>query len=281
MIRNAIGAVLAAAGATAAVWSVFRAWYDGRPGRYVEIGDLFGGITSGRADPWTSLLLPMAFAALLTLVGLLLRSRPAVALAGVVVLGATVLWMVRQGQAAGSLTVGDGREGVGPGVGLALGGGLLLPLAAAVMAGRRRPGRRRRRGPAPEPVGPPYQGHQDHQGHDGYRNHHGHQDHDGYQDRPDHHGRYQDHPDHPDHPGRPVDPYGQQPYGPDPYGQRPPGRYEDPYGHGEHGHRDHPGDPYGHWGQGHRGHPEDPYAQDTDPYRNPPGRGDHPDDHRH
>ncbi|WP_149179337.1 hypothetical protein [Streptomyces sp. TRM49041] len=136
MIRNVIGAVLAVVGAAAAVWSPFVAWYEGRLGRYYEIDDPFTGITAERADLWTSLFLVMAVAGVVTLVGLLLRSRLTVLLAGIIVLGFTILWMVRQGQAAGNLTVTGDDTGVGWGVALALGGGLLLLLAAAVMTGR-------------------------------------------------------------------------------------------------------------------------------------------------
>ncbi|MER7949187.1 hypothetical protein ABTY59_17540 [Streptomyces sp. NPDC096079] len=137
MIRTIAGSVLALAGATAAVWSPFRAWYDGRPGRDYAVGDLFTGITDEKADLLASILLPFAFAALLTLVGVLLRSRLLVALAGVVVLGFTVLWMVRVGQAEGGLTVGSDGTGLGDGVANAFGGGALLLLGALVMPGRR------------------------------------------------------------------------------------------------------------------------------------------------
>ncbi|MGW7196244.1 hypothetical protein [Streptomyces chryseus] len=141
MIRNVLGWILALVGATAAVLSPFRTWYDGRLGRDYRIGDLFGGITDSGAAIFGSLLLPFAFAALLTLAGLLLRSRAAVALAGIVVLGFTVLWMVRVGQALGSLTVDADGTGLDVGVAMALGGGVLLLLAAVLL-----PGRARRRG---------------------------------------------------------------------------------------------------------------------------------------
>ncbi|MFI9584594.1 hypothetical protein ACIHCQ_22770 [Streptomyces sp. NPDC052236] len=137
-IRNIIGSVLALIGATAAVWSPFRGWYDGRRGRYYRVEDLFNGITATRSDLAASILLPLAFAALVTLIGLVLRSRPLVALAGLVVLGFTVLWMVRQGQEAGSLVVGGDGSGLGDGVALAVGGGVLLLVASVVMSGRRR-----------------------------------------------------------------------------------------------------------------------------------------------
>lgn len=135
MFRNAIGAVLALVGAAAAVLSPFFTWHDGRRGKDYEVGDLFTGITADRADLWASLLLPLGAAALITIIGLVLRSRLVVALAGVVVLGFTILWIIRQGQAADGLTVG-GDGALGWGVAFALGGGLLLLLAAALMAGR-------------------------------------------------------------------------------------------------------------------------------------------------
>ncbi|MFH8567127.1 hypothetical protein [Streptomyces sp. NPDC017993] len=136
MVRNVLGGLVALIGAAAAVWSPFRPWYDGRHGSDIRIDDLFGGITGDSAELFGSLLLPMLFAAVLTLIGVMLRARLMVALAGVVVLGFTVLWMVRQGQAAGELTAGtDG--GLGVGAASALGGGALLLLAALIMRGRR------------------------------------------------------------------------------------------------------------------------------------------------
>ncbi|MEU8957438.1 hypothetical protein AB0C93_24395 [Streptomyces sp. NPDC048518] len=163
MVRNVLGSVLALVGATAAVWSPFRAWYDGRHGRDFRIGDLFsgGGVTDAGAELFGSLFLPFAVAALLTLAGLLLRSRLLVAVAGVLVLGFTVLWMVRQGQAEGSLSVAGDGSGLGQGVLGAFGGGVLLLLGAAVMSGRGggrgRRGRRVSRAPYGEDTAPgPY-----------------------------------------------------------------------------------------------------------------------------
>ncbi|MEU4795281.1 hypothetical protein [Streptomyces sp. NPDC023327] len=174
MVRNVLGTVLALIGATAAVWSPFRAWYDGRHGRDYRLGELFsgGGVTDSGAQLFGSLFLPLACAALVTLVGLLLRSRLLVALAGVVVLGFAVLWMVRQGQKEGSLSVSGDGSGLGLGVLAALGGGVLLLLAAALMAGRPRvagpayddtgaPEPRRRPGRRARPAGRHAHGHRD------------------------------------------------------------------------------------------------------------------------
>ncbi|MGW6567841.1 hypothetical protein [Streptomyces sp. NPDC054975] len=138
MVRNVIGSVLALAGATAAVWSPFRAWYDGRHGSDYRIDDLFGGITDARAEVIGSILLPFAFAALVTLLGVVLRSRLLVAFAGLVVLGFTILWMVRVGQVEGGLTVGGDGAGLDDGVAIAGGGGILILLGALVMSGRTR-----------------------------------------------------------------------------------------------------------------------------------------------
>ncbi|MFD9165754.1 hypothetical protein ACFVZ8_27780 [Streptomyces sp. NPDC059558] len=66
----------------------------------------------------------------------LLRSRLLMALAGAVVLGFTVLWTVRQGQAAGSLTVGGTTSPLGDGLAHAYGAGALTLLGAAIMRGR-------------------------------------------------------------------------------------------------------------------------------------------------
>lgn len=161
MVRNILGALLALAGAAAAVRSPFRVWYDGRHGSDIRVDDLFThvGVTPHDAALLGSLFLPMAFAALLTLLGVLARSRFAVALAGVLVLGVTVLWMVRQAQySRGSLTAGG--NGLGQGFGLAFLGGLLLLAAALLPPQRRRPRLTepdRRYGDPPPPDRPPYE----------------------------------------------------------------------------------------------------------------------------
>lgn len=143
MVRNLLGILLALVGAAVAAWSPFRVWYGGRLGRYYRVQDLFtgSGVTDAQAGLWTGLFLPMVAAGIVTLFAVLLRSRFLVALAGLVVLGFTGLWMVRQGQDAGSLTAGG--NGLASGAGLAAGGGVLLLLGALVMRGRRvRPRRR-------------------------------------------------------------------------------------------------------------------------------------------
>ncbi|MYY06413.1 MULTISPECIES: hypothetical protein [unclassified Streptomyces] len=141
MIRNVLGAIVALVGAAAAVLSPFRDWYDGRLGRHYRLGDLFTGTGVSGAHPgglFTSLWLPFLCAAVVAVVGVVLRSRLLVALAGVVVLGFTVLWMVRQGQVNGSLAVASDGSGLQMGVASAAAGGVLLLLGAALMSGRGR-----------------------------------------------------------------------------------------------------------------------------------------------
>ncbi|WKD34149.1 hypothetical protein [Streptomyces xanthophaeus] len=141
MLRNALGSLMGLIGAAAAVWSPFRAWYDGRHGRDYGVQELFtsAGITGHHPTLLASILLPYLFAAILTLCAVLLRSRLLMALAGLVVLGFTILWMVRQGQAVGSLSVGGDGRGLGDGLANALGAGALILLGAAVMRGRPTP----------------------------------------------------------------------------------------------------------------------------------------------
>lgn len=138
-LRNAIGSLVALAGVVAIVWSPFRPWYGDRRGKDYLVVDLFraGGVTGDHARLVSSLLAPMLITALVTLMGLVLRSRLLVGLTGLVVLALTVLWAVRQGQAAGSLTVGARGEGLNTGVATAAVGGAALLLAALVMPGRR------------------------------------------------------------------------------------------------------------------------------------------------
>lgn len=136
MIRNVLGSVVALIGAAGAVQSPFSEWYNSRLGRDYRVQDLFGGITTTSSGVMVSILLPFLFAALVVIVGVILRSRLLVAFAGVVVLGFTVLWMVRQGQAAGGLTVSGDGSGLRMGVASAAAGGVLILLGALLMSGR-------------------------------------------------------------------------------------------------------------------------------------------------
>ncbi|MFF8554178.1 hypothetical protein ACF058_15220 [Streptomyces sp. NPDC015501] len=153
MIRNVLGSAVALAGAASAVLSPFRAWYGGRAGRDYRVRDLFEGITPAGSGVLVSILLPFLAAAALVVLGVVLRSRAVVAFAGLVVLGFTVLWMVRQGQASGSLVVAGDGSGLRTGVANALAGGALMLIGASLMRGRRS-GRGRRPAREREPAEP-------------------------------------------------------------------------------------------------------------------------------
>lgn len=155
MIRNILGSLVALAGAASAVLSPFRDWYDGRAGRDYRVRDLFEGITGTESGVLVSILLPFLVAALLVIAGVVLRSRLVVALAGLLVLGFTVLWMVRQGQAAGSLVVSGDGSGLQMGVANAVAGGLLMLIGALLMSGRGRARRSRRERQPVEPYAAP------------------------------------------------------------------------------------------------------------------------------
>lgn len=142
MVRNLLGSLLALVAAAAAAWSPFQHWYGARPGRTYLLGDLFGGLTGSQAALWSGLFVPLLAAAVLVLLAVLLRSRLLVAFSGLVVLGFTVLWLVQQSFESGPFTAAGGA--LGPGVGLALGAGVLLLVAAMIMRGRRPSGRRRK-----------------------------------------------------------------------------------------------------------------------------------------
>ncbi|MFI1226513.1 MULTISPECIES: hypothetical protein [unclassified Streptomyces] len=95
-------------------------------------------MTDSGAGLFASMFLPLLVGAVLAVLGVVFRSRLLVLTAGIITLGFAVLWMVRQGQAEGSLTVTGDSNGLGSGVGLALLGGLLMLIGAAVMGGRER-----------------------------------------------------------------------------------------------------------------------------------------------
>jgi hypothetical protein len=136
--RNLIGSLLALIAAAAAVYGTFVPWFGARNGNDFRLTDLlWNGITQNGSGLWVSLFLPMLAAAVLTLVGVLLRMRTLVWFAGLIVGGFTVLWLVREGLALGTLSVGDTGV-INRGVAFALGSSLLLFVSAGLMAGRRK-----------------------------------------------------------------------------------------------------------------------------------------------
>ncbi|MGP3967315.1 hypothetical protein [Streptomyces sp. 6N223] len=141
--REALGSLLAAAAAALALVSPLLDWYGDRRGRDFELTELFSpdGITADEAGLLTGVFLAMLVAAVLLLTAATLRWAWLMALASLIVLGITILWMVRQYQVADALSVS--RDGLGEGVGCALVAGVLALVAAAATYGRGR-GRHRR-----------------------------------------------------------------------------------------------------------------------------------------
>lgn len=62
-------------------------------------------MTDSGAGLFASMFLPLLVGAVLAVLGVVFRSRLLVLAAGIITLGFAILWMVRQGQAEGSLTV--------------------------------------------------------------------------------------------------------------------------------------------------------------------------------
>lgn len=139
-MRNILGGLLALVGAAATLVSPWQPWYNGRHGSTYKFYEVFGsGITPSRSGIMDSVFLLFLIMAVLTAIGVLLRSRALVGFAAVVSFGFTILWMIRQGQAAGELTVtGANNRGLGSGLAWAFVGGLLMVIGSLVMVGRPR-----------------------------------------------------------------------------------------------------------------------------------------------
>ncbi|MBS2531336.1 hypothetical protein KGQ20_00980 [Catenulispora sp. NF23] len=137
-MRNVLGGLLALIGAAATLFSPWKAWYNNRHGSTYKFWEVFGsGISPSGSGVMDSVFLVFLVMAVLAVAGVLLRSRALVGFAGVVAFGFTILWMVRQGQAAGELTItGTNSRGLGTGLGYAFGGGLLMIIGSLLMAGR-------------------------------------------------------------------------------------------------------------------------------------------------
>ncbi|NUR60887.1 MAG: hypothetical protein HOV87_19815 [Catenulispora sp.] len=136
-MRNILGSLLAVVGAAATLISPWQGWYTGRHGSTYKFYEVFGsGVTASRSGIMDSVFLVFLITAIVAAVGVVMRSRMVVLVAGVIATGFTILWMIRQGQAAGELAVGSDNRGLGAGVAWALGGGLLMIIGALVMTGR-------------------------------------------------------------------------------------------------------------------------------------------------
>ena len=138
-MRYVIGAVLAVLGAAATLFSPWQNWYAGRHGSTYKFWEIFGsGITGSRSGIMDSVFLVFLVAAILTVIGVVVRSSELVLLAGAVALGFTILWMVRQGNQAGQLVITGNGTGLGLGVALALGGSTAMLIGGVLMTGWRR-----------------------------------------------------------------------------------------------------------------------------------------------
>jgi hypothetical protein len=136
--RDTLGIVLAIAAAVGAIVAPLLDWYGDREGRDYRLTDLFSsdGISVDDAELFTGLFLPMLVAAVLLLIAVPLRWGWLMAVAALIVLGITILWMVRQYQVADSLSIS--RDGLGEGVAWALVAGVLGLVAGATTYGRGR-----------------------------------------------------------------------------------------------------------------------------------------------
>ncbi|MFL6115941.1 MAG: hypothetical protein ACJ786_32005 [Catenulispora sp.] len=136
-MRNVVGGLLAVLGAAATLVSPWQAWYNGRHGSTYKFWEVFGtGVTDSRSGVMDSVFLVFLVLTAIAVAGVVVRSPVLVGLAGVIAFGFTILWMVRQGQAAGELTISSNSRGLGSGVADALGGSLLMIIGALVMTGR-------------------------------------------------------------------------------------------------------------------------------------------------
>ena len=136
MMGRITAVVLTVVGAGALVLSAFQPWYEGQDPRGVPLTRLFTGLEPGDgSSAVTSMLLPLAAAAALGVLALLLRARSTMILASLVGLATGVLWTVQQARAVAPVAfeVTDLQRGVWN----AAGGVLLLLIATAVMQPRR------------------------------------------------------------------------------------------------------------------------------------------------
>jgi hypothetical protein len=139
--RRVLGLVLVFASAVTAVWSAFVAWYGGRNGTDIRLGDLFDGLTPAASNTIGSLLIPLALSAVLALAGIAVRWRRLWALGGLIAVATAVSWVVRQAQTVTGLH--SGAVGGGPWMALGAGAGMCCAAAVATAAPRRRRSRYR------------------------------------------------------------------------------------------------------------------------------------------
>lgn len=134
-MRNLIGSLLALIGATATLISPWQSWYNNRHGSTYKFYEVFGsGITVSRSGIMDSVFLVFLVTTIVAVIGVVMRSRTMVLVAGLVAFGFTILWMIRQGQAAGELVIsGANDRGLGAGLAWAFGGGILMIVGSLLM----------------------------------------------------------------------------------------------------------------------------------------------------
>jgi len=136
-MRNVTGAALAVIGAAVTLVSPWQSWYAGRHGSTYKFWEVFGsGITAARSGIMDSVFLVFLVTAIITVIGAILRSKAIVLVGAVIALGFSILWMIRQGNAAGQLVVTTNGSGIGQGVAWALGGSALMLAGGLMMHGR-------------------------------------------------------------------------------------------------------------------------------------------------
>ncbi|MBD0292430.1 MAG: hypothetical protein ICV70_02500 [Jiangellaceae bacterium] len=95
--RRINSTLLTALGAVGVAVSAYLNWFDGRPPTQIPLARLLQTqVTGNAASYWTSMAAPLALAGLLGLAGAVLRSRLAIAIAGLAGLGTLVCWVLMQ-----------------------------------------------------------------------------------------------------------------------------------------------------------------------------------------
>ncbi|MFE2289622.1 hypothetical protein [Streptomyces sp. NPDC059452] len=136
MARWVVASLMGVAGAAALVLSAFQPWYQGRTARDVPALDLFTGLEGPPGSIAASMFLPLAVAAGIAVLALLVRSKVLMTLAGVAGLTTCVLWVVQQGRDVAP--VAFGFTDLERGLWNAAGGVLLVLLTVAVLPSRGR-----------------------------------------------------------------------------------------------------------------------------------------------
>ncbi|MGH8776204.1 MAG: hypothetical protein ACRDWI_13905 [Jiangellaceae bacterium] len=145
--RRTAGAVVGALGGAGVAASAYLEWLDDQTPRDMPLERLFQTeISGGSSSYWTSVAAPLAIAGVIALIGLVLRSRLVLTVAGLVGLATLALWIV---MTAIDLSPDDlEASDYQPGVWVCVAGLVVLLIGIVGM------GRRYRRDVRPEPAEP-------------------------------------------------------------------------------------------------------------------------------